>query len=211
MANEGLLGTAISSGLGVLGGLGQILTAGTKKKEKALEEQANKAPKYAGSQEIGQYYKMAQQQANTAAQQSALFKQNQQLQQRNLASGLAASNTTMGGQGLVSKLVQGANDASMKNLASAESQKERRMGALGQASQLMSADKMKQFQINQQQPWETKYNLLAAKAAQAAQQKQAGWSNIAGAAQTGAMALGSGGSKKRRWANDTADMFLDEE
>jgi len=203
MANEGLIGTAISSGLGVLGGLGQILTAGTKKKEKALEEQADKAPKYAGSQEIAQYYKMSQQQANTAAQQSDLYKQQQKDIARQSGMGLSATNIAQGGQSAAAKINQSAMDASMKAFTNASQQKERRMGAFGQASQLMSADKMKQFQINQQQPWETKYNLLAEKAAQAAQQKQAGWSNLMGAAQTGAMAFGYGLGNKTPKTGDT--------
>ena len=41
------------------------------------------------------------------------------------------------------------------------------------------------------QPWETKYNLLAAKAAAAGQQQQAGWQNIFSGLQTGMTALGN--------------------
>lgn len=171
----------LSVGVGAASGIAQIIGAGKRKKEKALEAQAANAPKYGGDQSIADYFQQAKQQANTAAQQSALFKQGQQLQQRNLASGLAGSNIAKGGQGLVSNLVQGANDASMRNLAGAEAQKERRFGQLGSATQMKSADDMRKFQINQQQPWETKYNLLAARASQAANQQAAGFSNISGA------------------------------
>jgi len=181
---------AVGAGVGAATGLGQIIFSGKKKKEKALEAQAANAPKYGGDQGISEYYQQSKEKANTAAQQSALFKQGQQLQQRNLASGLAGSNIAKGGQGLVSNLVQGANDASMRNLVGAEAQKERRFGQLGQATQMKSADEMRKFQINQQQPWETKYNLLAAKAAKAAEQQQAGFANISGAA-TGAITGGA--------------------
>jgi hypothetical protein len=173
---------AVGAGVGAATGLSQIIFSGKKKKEKELEAQAANAPKYGGDQGISEYYQQSKEKANTAAQQSALFKQGQQLQQRNLASGLAGSNIAKGGQGLVSNLVQGANDASMRNLVGAEAQKERRFGQLGQATQMKSADEMRKFQINQQQPWETKYNLLAAKAAKAAEQQQAGFANISGAA-----------------------------
>lgn len=184
----------IAVGVSAASGIAQIVTAGKKKKEKALEAHAANAPKYAGSQEISKYYNMSQQQANTAAQQSDLYKQQQKDIARQSGMGLSATNIAQGGQSAAAKINQSATDASMRAFTNASQQKERRMGALGQASQLMSADKMKQFQINQQQPWETKYNLLAAKAAQAAQQQQAGFANIAGAGQ--AAAMGAAGKKK---------------
>lgn len=170
----------VTGGVAALTGGAQILTAGKKKKEAALEAQAANAPKYQGSGALDQYYQQSLQQANTAAQQSALFKQQQQQANRNMASGLAASNVLGGGQGLVSKLVQGTNDATMKNIAGAEAQKERRFGQLGQVTQQKEAQDYRKFQINEQQPWETKYNLLAAKAAAAGQQQQAGFSNLMG-------------------------------
>jgi len=186
----------IAVGGAAVSGIVQIASAQKKKKEAALEEQASKAPKYTGSPTLEKYYNQTEQLANVAAQNSALYKQSQQQTQRNMASGLAGSNIAQGGQGLVSKLVQGTNDASMKNLSIAEGQKERRFGQFGQASQMKSADDWKKFQINQQQPWETKYNLLAAKAAKAAEQQQAGFSNITGALTTAGTALakyGKGG------------------
>ena len=54
----------------------------------------------------------------------------------------------------------------------AEAQKEARFGRLGQAAQMKSAEDYQKFQINQMQPWETKYNLLAARAAQAAARRR---------------------------------------
>lgn len=176
----------VGAGTQAAAGLAQILTAGKRKKERAVEAQAANMPKYAGSQSLEQYYQQALQQANTAAQQSALYKQGQNLANRNLATGLASLSTRPGGQGAVAGLVQGANDASMSNLARAEAQKEQRFGRLGQAAQMKTAENYKQFQINQMQPWETKYNLLAARAAAAAAQQQAGWQNLTGAGTTAA-------------------------
>lgn len=175
--------TAVGIGAALKGttGLVQAISARKGAKERAVEAQAANMPKYAGSQSLDQYYQQALQQANTAASQSAMYKQGQNLANRNLAQGISLVQTGNIGQGGVSKLVQGANDASMRNLTQAESQKEQRFGRLGQATQMKSADDLRKFQINQQQPWETKYNLLAAKAAAAAQQQQAGWQNLAGA------------------------------
>ena len=171
----------ITAGL-ITGGataLGQILTAGKKKKEQALEQQANMMPKYAGSGALDTYYQQALQQANTAAQNTALYKNAMNQANRNLGAGLAGSNIAQGGQGLVSKLVQGADDASMRALSGAEQLKAQRFGQLGQATGMKSAEDMRKFQINQMQPFEAKYNLLAAKAARAAQQQQAGFQNLA--------------------------------
>jgi len=178
------------AGVGAATGIAQIATSGKKKKERALEAQAANSPKYGGNAGIDTYYQQALQQANTAASQSALYKQGQNMANRNLAAGLGSLNTRQGGQGAVAGLVQGANDTSMRNLAQAEGQKERRFGVLGQATQMKAGEDWKKFQINQQQPWETKYNLLAAKAAQAAAQEQAGWQNITGAATSAATAYG---------------------
>lgn len=190
----------ISVGVGAATGIAQIAAAGKRKKERALEAQAANIPKFAGSPSLDQYYQQALQQANTAAQQSAMYKQGQNLAARNLAQGASLIQTGNIGQGAVSKLVQGANDATMSNLARAEAQKEQRFGRLGQAVGMKSAEDVRKFQINQMQPWEAKYNLLAARAAQAAQQQQAGLQNITGAATTGAYiaALGKGKNKSNR-------------
>jgi hypothetical protein len=184
--------TAIMSGVGTLGSLGQILTAGKKKKEEALEAQAANAPKYGGSSALDQYYQQSLQQAMTPAAQSAMYKQQQNLINRNLASGIAATNLgRRGGQGLIQGLVQGSTDSAMRALGGAEQQKEQRFARLGLVTSQKAAEDARKFQINQMQPWETKYNLLAAKAAKAAQQQQAGFQNLMSNLQTGAMALGN--------------------
>lgn len=189
------VGAGIAAGVGVLTGLAQALTSGKKKKEAALEAQAANAPKYEGSSALDQYYQQSLQKANTAAEQSALYKGQINQANRSLAAGVGATTASGGGQGAISKLVQGNVDATGRALGMAEQQREQRFGQLGQVTQQKSAEDMRKFQINKMQPWETKYNLLAAKAAQAAQQQQAGFSNIAGAAMNAATAFGGKGSK----------------
>lgn len=186
----------ISIGVGAAGGVAQILAAGKKKKEQALERHAENAPKYEGNQGIDKYFAQAEQMANAAANQTAQYKLAELQNQRNMAAGLAGSNVTSGGQGLVSKLVQGANDASMKNLVNAQQLKSQRFNQLGQATQMKSADDWKKFQINKQQPWETKYGLLSAKAAAAANQVRSGLGNISGAITGASTMLG------QKWLHD---------
>ena len=190
-AESGLIGAGISAGAGIITGLAQALTSGKKKKEAALEAQAANAPKYAGSSTLDQYYQQSLQRANTAAEQSALYKGQINQANRALAAGVGATTASGGGQGAIAKLVQGNVDATGRALAGAEQQKEQRFNQLGQVTQQKSAEDYKKFQINQMQPWETKYNLLAAKAAQAAAQKQAGLQNIVGSATSAATAFGA--------------------
>jgi len=175
-------------------GLGQVLFSGKKKKEKALEAHAANAPKWGGSGALDQYYQQSLQQANTGAQQSSLYKQQMNQANRMMGAGVAGLNSRQGGQGDVARLVQTGADLSGKAIAGAEQQKERRFGQLGQVTQAKAAQDYQKFNINQQKPWETKYNLLAAKAAKAAEQQQAGFANIAGGAQA-AMTAGIGGMK----------------
>jgi hypothetical protein len=165
-----------TAGLGALVGAYQALSSGVNKKNQALEQHAFNAPKYMGDQGVADYYQQSKQMANTAGKDSLLYKT--QMQNANRALGIGLS----GGRGLsrVSALTQNLSDASNNALLNAEQQRERRFNQLGQATQMRSADEMRKFQINQQQPWETKYNLLAAKAAKAAEQKQAGFQNLSG-------------------------------
>lgn len=172
-----------------------------KKEQKAFEEMAKQQPKYGGSPELEQYYQQGLQQAMTPAQESALYKQQQQQIGRSMAQGLAGSNVARGGQSLVSKLTQGATDAAMRATATAEQQREQRMARLGSIVGMKSAETQRKFDINQLKPWELQTNILGAKAAGAAQQERAGWQNLSNLASSGAQLAayksiyGKGGGK----------------
>lgn len=191
-----LAATLIPIGAQIAGGALQAAFSGKKSAEAALEAQAANAPKYQGSSALNDYYQKSLQQANTAAQQSAMYKQNMNLIRRNLAQGLSAGAGQLG-QGGVAKLVAGANDASSNALVGAEQQRERRFAQLGNVTQQKAGEDYRKFQINQQAPWETKYNLLAAKAARAAEQQAAGLSNIYGGLTQGAKLASSYDSKTK--------------
>ena len=162
------------------GAAGFQIIKGAQEKKKAREEKARleaSMPKYAGSGALDQYYQQSLQAANTAPTQSALYKQQQQQINRQMGMGLSGA----GGQGAVARLVQGANDASMRNIVASENLKEQRMGRLGSiVGQKASEDRLK-FQINQQQPWETKYSDVIAQGVAGAQTQQMGFQNLSGA------------------------------
>jgi hypothetical protein len=166
----------------ILGGLGQIFSSKQKQNQQNFEQQLAKMPKYTESPEISRYYQQALQQANVAPERTASYIQQQQQIARNLATGLGATGYRPGGQSAVAGLVQGATDASMRNLAQAENLREQRIARSGQAAQMKSGEDLRMFQMNKLQPWQTKFNLLAQKAAQAAVQQGSGLSNLASAA-----------------------------
>lgn len=171
---------------GVAAGGGLLQAAfgmSAKKKAQAAKDAAlANMPKYAGSPELDKYYQEARAQANTPAEQSAMYKASQNLAQRNLATGLgAASSAGTLNQGMVSKLVQGTNDATTKNLMSAYQQKENRFNRLGSVVGQKAQEGLTKFKINEMQPWETKFSDIMAQGQAGAAEEQAGFQNIFGA------------------------------
>jgi len=168
-------------GLGISGAQAIIGAAQKKKAEREKRDAEAKRPKFAGSSELDQLYQQEKMAAATPAQQTAQYKMGEQLSQRNLATGLgAASSAGTLGQGLVSKLVQGTNDASMRNLVTAQNLKEQRMGRLGGLVNQKAAEGLRKFQMNEMQPWEMKYSDAIAKGVAGAQTMQTGFQNMAG-------------------------------
>jgi hypothetical protein len=160
-----------------------IVGAAQKKKaerEKAAAEASR--PQFAGSPELDKLYQQEQTAAMTPAQQTAQYKLGEQQTQRNMATGLgAASSAGTLGQGMVSKLVQGTNDASMKNLVASQNLKEQRMGRLGGIVGQKAAEGRFKFQTNQMQPFEMKYSDAIAKGQAGSSTMQSGFQNAIGA------------------------------
>jgi len=169
--------------MGVGAGLSlyQIIKGAGEKKAATKQKNALMAnmPKYQGSQELDSLYQQEKAAAATPAQDTAQFKMGEQQSQRNLATGLGAAGAagTLG-QGMVSKLVQGTNDASMRNLVAAQNLKEQRMGRLGGLVGQKAAEGMRKFQINQQQPWELQFSDAMAKGTAGSQAQQMGFQNF---------------------------------
>ena len=160
---------AITGGLQALGGLVQTFTSGVKKKEKALEALADS---YKPNEGIVDYYNkaLAKYDPNPYTSQSYLNDTNKI--QRNLGTGLAASQDRRGGLGTLSTLVQGANDAGANAASRAENQQNQALSQLGNAARVKAQEDFK--------PFEMKYNLLAAQAGAAAKQKAQGLQNFYG-------------------------------
>lgn len=184
---------SVAAGLGAT----QIIIGAAQKKkaerEKAKQE-ANR-PKFEGSPELDKLYKAEETAAMTGPQQTAQYKLGEQQSQRNLATGLgAASSSGAMSQGLISKLVQGSNDASMRNLVASQNLKEQRMGRLGAIVGQKASEGRFKFQTNEMQPWEMKYSDAIAKGQAGSAAMQSGFQNVIGAA--GTIGTGLAGKKK---------------
>lgn len=159
----------IPSALGVIGGLAQTIFSGRKRKERDLEKFANS---YTPNQSIVDYYNKALSRYNANPYESQSYQQQQNLINRNLATGINASQTRRGGLSTISGLVQGANDASARAGAMAEQQQGSALNQLGGAASMKAREDAKKFDML--------YNLKAMKAGQAATTQNMGLRNIFG-------------------------------
>jgi len=173
----------LAAGQAVLG-LGQAIGGAiqARRATKALERL--QSPTYTANKSILDFYNESLKKYKVNPYQTDLYRMQQQQADRSLASGLSA----LGGRGQalagVNNLVQSRNDSLLKAGAMAEQQQGQDLNRLGQASQLKAGEERTAFDINQQQPFERKYNLLAMKAGAGNQKIDSGISNIFGAGQT---------------------------
>jgi hypothetical protein len=163
-------------------------------REKAATEASR--PAFAGSPELDKLYRSEEAAAMTPAQQTAQYKLGEQQSQRNMATGLGTASASGGlSQGMVSKLVQGTNDASMKNLVTSQNLKEQRMNRLGGIVGQKAAEGRFKFQTNQMEPWQMKYSDAIAKGQAGSSTMSAGFQNTMGA--LGTIGAGLAGKKKK--------------
>lgn len=191
----GGLGGAIGAGIGAAGGAsaafpwsaalqlgGGLLQAGIglfDNSEKKLERM--KSPTYSQNKSIMDYYNTALQRYNVDPYSSSQYQLQKQNANRGLASGLKALQDRRSAIAGVSGVLQGYNDSLLRAGAAAEGERNQRFGQLGQAAGMKANEDDKAFQINEQAPFERKYNLLAMKAAGRNQMANAGLTNIFGA------------------------------
>ena len=83
--------------------------------------------------------------------------------------------------GMVGALVQGNNDAMQRAGVGAEGLQRQAFGQLGQAVGMQNADYQRQFEQNQQAPYEKQLQLEQAKAIAGSQMENAGFSNMSSA------------------------------
>lgn len=185
---------------GITAGLGATqIIVGAAQKAKAQREKAKadaSRPQFAGSPELNQLYKTEEANAMAGAQNTAQYKLGEQQSQRNMATGLgAASSAGTLGQGMVSKLVQNTNDASMRNLVASQNLKEQRMGRFGAIVGQKAAEGRFKFQTNQMDPWQMKYSDAIAKGVAGSSAMSAGFQNTMGALGSIGTGLASKGAK----------------
>ncbi len=168
------------AGLGLVQGIAGFIQ--NRKATKAMENM--QSPTYTANKGILDYYGKALQRYNVDPYQTSMYKMQQQNANRGLASGLGALQNRRAALAGVSNLVQGYDDASLKAGAAAEQQQGQNLAQLGQAAGMKAGEEQMAFNINEQQPFERKYNLKAMKAGGGVDIMNSGISNIFGAGNT---------------------------
>lgn len=166
---------------GIAGTIQSVL--GAIQQNKALKD-LNKlqSPTYTPNQSIMNYYNKALSRYGVNPTDSALYKRQTKNALASTAQGLGMLQNNRSGQAGVSSLLKLQNDSLLNAEVAAENQQNQRFGQLGSAAGMKAGEEGKAFDINQYQPFERKYNLLAMKAGGGAQIMNAGLSNIFGAA-----------------------------
>jgi len=148
------------------------------KAQKQLEKM--QSPTYAPNQSILDYYSKALQRYNLSPYQTGQYKQQSQNIQRGTAQGLDALRGRGGAVAGASNMIANSNDAFLNAGVSAENRKAQEFSALGNATGMKAGEQRMAFNVNQMQPFERKYNLLAMKASGGNKVEGAGISNIFG-------------------------------
>jgi hypothetical protein len=168
------------AGLGIVQGV-----AGFLQQRKATKQLENmQSPTYTQNKGILDYYNKSLAKYNVNPYQTDLYRMQEQQANRGLSSGLSALSGR--GQALagVNSLVQGRNDNLLKAGAMAEQQSAQDLNRLGQAAGMKAGEDQMAFNINQQQPFERRYNLKSMKAGGGVDIMNSGISNIFGAGNT---------------------------
>lgn len=152
-----------------------------KKNQKALERL--QSPTYTPNQSILNYYNEALARYGVSPTDSAMYKRQMRDVNRGVTTSINALQDRRTGLGGVSSILRAANDASLNANVAAEQERNRRFGELGGAAGMKANEERTAFDINQMQPFERKYNLLAMKAGANNQTANAGMQNIFGGLQ----------------------------
>lgn len=157
----------IPAGLQFIGGALQSIFSGKKKKERDLENFANS---YQPNSSILDTYNKALQRYSTNPYQSQFYQNAQNNIQRNLTTGINATQSRRGGLGTIGALTQGADDAGARAGITAENMQGQQLSQLEQAARMKAAEETKKYDML--------FNLKAMKAGAANQQQSAGLQNM---------------------------------
>lgn len=149
-----------------------------KKAEKALSKL--QSPTYTPNKSIMDYYNQALSRYAVSPTESALYKRQRQNALTGTAQGVGLLQNRRAGQAGIPGLIRAQNDALLNAEVASEQQRNQRFGQLGQATGMRAGEERTAFDINQMQPFERKFNLLAAKAGAGSQIANAGLQNVYG-------------------------------
>lgn len=169
----------VQAGVGLVQSISGAIQA--KRAQKQLENA--KSPTYSLNRGILDYYNQALQRYNVSPTDSAMYKRQMRDIDRGVATGINALQDRRSGLAGASSILRAANDAKLNANAAAEQEKNQRFGVLGQATNMKAGEDRMAFDINENQPFERKYNLLAMKAGGGNQIMNSGLSNIFSGAQ----------------------------
>jgi hypothetical protein len=173
-------GAIAQAGVGLVQGIAGFIQQ--RKATKALEKM--QSPTYNPNKSILDYYNKALAKYNVNPYNTDLYRMQETQANRGMASGLSALQGR--GQALagVNQLVQGRNDNLLRAGVAAEQQQGQDLNRLGAAAGMKAGEEGRAFDINKQQPFERKYNLLAQKASGGTQIANSGIANVGQAAST---------------------------
>lgn len=159
-------------------GLAQTIFGGSKAKKYQRQLERMESPTYNPNQGIMDYYNKALARYNVNPTETALYKRQMQDIDRGVSTGISALQDRRSGVAGASSLLRAANDARLNANVAAEQERNRRFGELGGATQLRAGEERRAFDINQMQPFERRFNLLAMRAGAANQLANTGMSNV---------------------------------
>jgi len=178
-------------------GLAQSIFGGAKAKKYQRQLENMQSPTYSANQGILDYYNKALARYNVNPTESALYKRQMQGVDRNVSNSINALQDRRSATAGASSLLRAANDAKLDANVMAEQQRDQRFSQLGGAAEAKAGEERMAFDVNQMQPFERKFNMLAQRAGAANQLANTGISNAFGGLQNMSMISamrGSGGS-----------------
>ena len=170
-------GEAAVGGAGIFS-LANVLFSGRRKAQRELDDTANAAPKYAGSNPISNYYQSALARYGVNPTSSAMYTKQQQDINKNTATGLNTLGDKRSAIAGVGNVVQAADNSSLNANVQAENQQNQRFGQLQGATQMQNADDRFKFQTNTLDPYQLKLSIASLKAKAANDRYNAGIKGI---------------------------------
>lgn len=155
-------------------GLGTSIYGSIKAHDQQKKLENAKSPTYTPSQSIADYYQKALQRYSVNPYQSAAYQQQLQNVQQNQANALNNLQGRREGLAGVGAVQANSNNALLGATGAADQRQGQALGQLGEAAGAKTGQDQTAFNINQTQPFERNYNLLAMKAAGANQLANAG-------------------------------------